>query len=355
MASLGQLSPIRVRPLLGSKPAYEIIFGHRRTVAAKRLGWKTIRAEVIPASNDEMVVLALAENLNRTDFTDYEKGKLFHELNEVHGWSYQKIAAVLGKSISYVAQHIAMLELFDVTSLGEETEAGRILGQLSERHARALMRLPKIKDRLEISRLVILANLSVRETERLIARLLATGQKGSRKRMNEIRSERLNSLVERIVSAYSRKALSELAAFRHPIHFSLFDDLPPYERLNYKKTLLHTSQLMQDMTNVKIMVDGVEVKAFHSFGLVSFYIRFDSILQDRPYRMLSRASLVFMYSEGDWKIIHEHWSTMSPYCLESLSSKITDVDNLALSPNFTLQTSKVKARNEERPAEITPG
>lgn len=342
LASLGQLSPIRVRPVEGSGQTFEIIFGHKRTQAAKRLGWKTIRAEVVSASNDDMVVLALAENVNRTDFTDYEKGKLFHELNVIHGWSIQKIAASLGKSISYVSQHIAMLDLFADANGGSdaESEATRILNLLSERHARTLLRLPKIKDRLEISRLIILANLSVRETERLIGRLLTANSRETRKRIGELRSRRLHSIVEKVISAYSRKSFSEIAAFRHPVHFSLFDDIPPFERLNYKTTLLHTSQLMENMTNVKILVDGVEIKAFHSFGLVSFYIRFDAIWQDKPFRMLSRASLVFLYTEGDWKIIHEHWSTMSPHSFDALSSEITDVDKLPLAPSVYLPGSR---------------
>ncbi len=345
LANFGQLSPIRVRIVEGPKRAYEIIFGHRRTLAAKKLGWKTIRAEVVSASNDEMVVLALAENLNRADFTDYEKGKLFHELSDSHGWSYQKIAGSLGKSVSYVSQHVAMLELFSSVNseVQSDCETTRILNQLTERHARALMRLPKMKDRLEISRLVVLANLSVRETERLIGRLLSSERKASTKRIKEMRSERLHSIIEKMISAYSRKSFSEIAAFRHPTHFSFFDDIPPFERLNYKTTLLHTSQLMEDMTNVKILVDGVEINTFHSFGLASFYIRFDALWQEKPFRILSRVSLVFLYSDGDWKIIHEHWSMMSPHALDSVTSKIQAVDKLPLSPDVYFQNSSVRA------------
>ena len=73
----GQLSPIRVRVSPKGKDKYQLVFGHRRFMAAKKLDWKTIRAEVVSASEEKMAIESLIENLDRKDLSDYEKGLMF--------------------------------------------------------------------------------------------------------------------------------------------------------------------------------------------------------------------------------------------------------------------------------------
>jgi ParB family transcriptional regulator, chromosome partitioning protein len=85
MSVVGQLSPIRIRiNSSNSSKHYQLIFGHRRLIAAQKLGWMTIKAEIADASDEDVIILSIAENLNRKDFTDFEKAQLFKKLRDQH-------------------------------------------------------------------------------------------------------------------------------------------------------------------------------------------------------------------------------------------------------------------------------
>ena len=94
---------------------YEVIFGNRRLATAKHLGWRTILADVVDASDTETLIMAFSENEDRKNFTDYEKALLMEKLHSLSGKTYSEVAEIFGKSPSYVSQHIAMLHLFPRT------------------------------------------------------------------------------------------------------------------------------------------------------------------------------------------------------------------------------------------------
>jgi ParB family chromosome partitioning protein len=131
---LGQLSPVRVRHHPQADGRYQLIFGHRRLEAAKRLGWTTIKAEVVSANDEEMFLTALAENLEADSLTDFEKGLALKILNQKFGKSYEEIARLIGRSKAYVAQHIAMTNLFNEEQL-KKPEVRELLQHLTEGHA----------------------------------------------------------------------------------------------------------------------------------------------------------------------------------------------------------------------------
>src|SRR5579862_152454 len=106
----GQLSPIMVRPSFAGFERYDLVFGQRRLLAAKALHWNDIMATVVPISNERMILNALAENQERNGFSDYEVGLILKRLREQFGKSIAEIACGVGKSPSYVSQHIAMIE-----------------------------------------------------------------------------------------------------------------------------------------------------------------------------------------------------------------------------------------------------
>ncbi|MDA4131166.1 MAG: ParB/RepB/Spo0J family partition protein, partial [Thaumarchaeota archaeon] len=107
----GQLSPIRIRNHPQKPGMYQVIFGNRRLAAAKKLGWETIRAEVVESSDSDLLLAAFCENVNRKDFSDLEKALLIEKIRNESGNTYTEIAAILGKSAAYVSQHVAMLHL----------------------------------------------------------------------------------------------------------------------------------------------------------------------------------------------------------------------------------------------------
>ena len=109
--SQGQLTPIGVRPHPIKKDRFQVIFGHRRFTAIKKIGGKTIRAEIKQADDIAMLQMAVVENLQRYDVSDYEKGMLFRTLSETFDLSYDEIGRMIGKSKQLVSNHIAMTRI----------------------------------------------------------------------------------------------------------------------------------------------------------------------------------------------------------------------------------------------------
>ena len=165
----GQLADVLVRVHPSSSDKFQLIYGHRRVAAAKLLGWEKIRARVVTASEEEMLIMALIENLERKDFTAYEKARIFYRLNTEFKRSYEEIARIIGRSKAYVAQHIAMLELFTEEQT-KDPEVIRLLQSLTERQARILLRLKDPEERLAMARIIVNENLCVREIEKLVGR-----------------------------------------------------------------------------------------------------------------------------------------------------------------------------------------
>ncbi|MFI5422290.1 MAG: ParB/RepB/Spo0J family partition protein, partial [Nitrososphaerales archaeon] len=135
----GQLSPIRVRQSARNKDKYQLIFGHRRVMAAKKLGWKTIRAEVVSVSDQKMAIESLAENLDRKDLSDYEKGLMFDRIKNEFGISFAEIGRVLEISRQHVSNYAAMLNLFSPEKLSANPELLEFLFKITEHHSRILL------------------------------------------------------------------------------------------------------------------------------------------------------------------------------------------------------------------------
>lgn len=103
----GQLQAIALRP---NKERYEIIFGHRRFLAARSLAWATIRARIEHVTPGEMWAMRIVENDDRLDTTPLEQAHSYGELLK-HGKLTQKqLAHRIGRSEAYVSQRMAILD-----------------------------------------------------------------------------------------------------------------------------------------------------------------------------------------------------------------------------------------------------
>jgi ParB family chromosome partitioning protein len=171
MQSVGQLTPIKVRPHPIRAGKYQLVYGHRRYFAALRLGWETIKAEVEDLDDEAMLQQAIVENIQRKDLTDYEKALLFERLHLDFKRTYEEIGRLIGKSKQYVANHLAMLRLFDRKKIEEDKELRNLLLQLTEHHCRILARLPTEEERVAVAKLIVQENLCVRETDKLVGRI----------------------------------------------------------------------------------------------------------------------------------------------------------------------------------------
>jgi ParB family chromosome partitioning protein len=163
----GIIQPILVRRT-GS--TYGIIAGERRWRAAQRAGLLKVPVVVrdMPAgAEQQMLELALVENLQREDLNPVDEALAYQRLVDEFGLTQDQIAAAVGKDRTSVANYLRLLRLPD------EVRGDLAAGSLSMGHARALLALSDAAAQREAAREVILRSLSVRETEALVKKLTA--------------------------------------------------------------------------------------------------------------------------------------------------------------------------------------
>ncbi|MBI1988348.1 MAG: ParB/RepB/Spo0J family partition protein, partial [Betaproteobacteria bacterium] len=166
----GVMQPILVRPLSAGR--YEIIAGERRWRAARLAGLSTVPALVRAVSDSAALAMALIENIQREDLNPLEQANGIQRLITEFGITHERAAEMVGRSRSAVTNLLRLLTLAaPVRELLQQ-------GKLEMGHARALLALSGIQQ-IEAARGVAARSLSVRETERLVARLMsgAAGRK----------------------------------------------------------------------------------------------------------------------------------------------------------------------------------
>jgi ParB family chromosome partitioning protein len=156
----GLLQPIAVRPRGDGR--FELIAGERRFRAASRLGWTTIPAVVRDVSDEQLLSLALVENLQREDLNPIDEAEGYRQLINEFGLAHQQVAQAVGKDRSTITNALRLLALpEDVQRLVRD-------GSLTLGHARAMLGVPSGTSLSDLARKVIAERLSVREVERLV-------------------------------------------------------------------------------------------------------------------------------------------------------------------------------------------
>lgn len=159
----GLLQPISVRK---NGAGYELIAGERRLRAAKLLGWRSIAAIVNECDAGQSAVLAMTENMQRQNLGVFEEAEGLRRLIERWGVTQEEAALRLGKSQSALANKLRLLKLRD-----SERDAINRAG-LTERHARALLRICDEKQREHALGVIIEKGWNVAKSEEYIDRLL---------------------------------------------------------------------------------------------------------------------------------------------------------------------------------------
>ncbi|PYZ91791.1 chromosome partitioning protein ParB [Salipaludibacillus keqinensis] len=157
----GILQPVIVRK---SIKGYEIVVGERRFRAAKEANLKVIPAVVKELTEDEMMEIALIENLQREDLNPLEEAKAYQKLLEHLQVTQEELSKRLGKSRPYIANHVRLLQLPQIAQqyLSE--------GELSMGHARALLSLKNQQELTPLIQKVLKERMSVRQLEEWIQR-----------------------------------------------------------------------------------------------------------------------------------------------------------------------------------------
>lgn len=159
----GLIQPLTVRK---TEKGYELIAGERRLRALKILGENEVPCVISNVDNEESAHLAIIENIQRENLNMFEQASAILNLMKVHCLTQEKIAEQLSCSQSYVANKLRLLKISD-----EEKEIIIEYG-LTERHARALLRLKNDDLRRSVLKTIIKKNLNVSATEDYIERLL---------------------------------------------------------------------------------------------------------------------------------------------------------------------------------------
>ena len=166
VASIKEKGVIQPIVLTKTDEGYMIIAGERRFRAAGLAGLKKIPAVVRNVDSEaERLELALIENVQRQDLGAFELAVAYKNLMEQHGYTQEEVAKVIGKSRSAVANTLRLLNLpaKALDALKEDL--------ISEGHARALLGLEDDKKCISALKKVIENSLSVRETEKLVAKM----------------------------------------------------------------------------------------------------------------------------------------------------------------------------------------
>lgn len=160
----GLLQPVTVRK---SGIGYELVAGERRFRAAQLAGLDRIPAIVIKTDEKKSAILSLLENLQREDLTFFEVAQSYERLIREQGMTQSEVAEKLGKSQSSVANKLRLLRLSPmIKKLIRDYN-------LTERHARALLKLRTEAEQFEAIKNICIKSLSVAETEALINEMLS--------------------------------------------------------------------------------------------------------------------------------------------------------------------------------------
>jgi ParB family chromosome partitioning protein len=155
----GILQPIAVRPCSGG---YEIIAGERRWTAAKAAGLDEVPVIIRKATDEQMVELALVENIQREDLNPIDRAKAYQQFCDRFNLRPNEVAERVGEDRSTVVNYIRLLDL------SEELQGWVASGLLSAGHARTLLGISDPAERIRVAKVAIQNKPSVRELEVMV-------------------------------------------------------------------------------------------------------------------------------------------------------------------------------------------
>ena len=160
---LGVIQPITVRKLVGNK--FQLVSGERRFRASKLIGLLTIPAYIRLANDQEMLEMALVENIQRKDLDPIEVALSYQRLLEEINLTQEELSKRVGKNRSTVTNYLRLLKLDPIIQTGMRD------GFLTMGHGRALINIEDQTEQLDIYEKIIRNKLSVRQTEQLVKNL----------------------------------------------------------------------------------------------------------------------------------------------------------------------------------------
>ncbi|HEX5034729.1 MAG TPA: ParB/RepB/Spo0J family partition protein, partial [bacterium] len=192
----GVIQPLIVRKMEGGK--FELIAGERRLRAAKLAGLEKVPVVISSAAAEQVLELALIENLQREDLNPIEEALAFKELGDRYRLTQEEIARRVGKERSSVTNALRLL------TLPEEIRGDIIENRLSMGQARALLGIEDDELKLKVKKRIITEGLSVREVERL-AQEVKAGVKVERRVQTKLNDPQLNFIEQEMTKILGTK------------------------------------------------------------------------------------------------------------------------------------------------------
>ena len=223
--SQGVVQPIIARLLKktdGETQRYEIVAGERRWRAAQMAGLSDIPTVIRVVPDDAAIAVALIENIQRENLNPLEEAQALDRLIEEFRLTHQEAADAVGRS------RVSVSNLLRLLDLSERVKAMLESRQIEMGHARALLAISSGEHQLEAARQVVRKQLSVRETERLVRRLLSdqagkTSKKAEPSSNADIR--RLEVQVSEKLGAKVRIDHSQKGSGKLVINYNSLDEL----------------------------------------------------------------------------------------------------------------------------------
>ena len=208
---VSQVSDVEAQP-------YQLIAGERRLEAAKLADLTKVPVIIREASPQEMLELALVENIQRADLNPLEQATAYRHLMDDFGLTQEQVAERVGKSRVAVANSVRLLRLPD------EIKGSLAQGQITEGHARAMLALDGPDGQRNVWKAIIGRGLNVRQTEELVRRLTAEPRP---KRLGQPPSPETKALEDRFREALGTKVqlFRSKRGGRLVIHFYSEEDL----------------------------------------------------------------------------------------------------------------------------------
>ena len=160
----GILQPLTVKR--ASQTEYELVAGERRLRASVMAGLKKVPCIIVRCSDKESAIFALLENLQRSDLGFFEEARGISKLIKRYGLTQEEAAIKLGKTQSTIANKLRLLRLT------YEEQEWIINAGLTERHARALIRIDNEEKRREALSKIVTQNLNTQQAENLVSIML---------------------------------------------------------------------------------------------------------------------------------------------------------------------------------------
>lgn len=209
ISAYGVLQPIIVRPWRDGK--YSIIAGERRYRASLLAGLSVIPVIIRRMEEEEAALVALVENVQREDLHYIEEARAYKKLMEEFNLTQGEIAQKVGKQQSTISNKIRLL------SLPQDIQEVLTEEKLTERHARALLKMDGEAERRRIVERVVKNNLNVKQTEKLIDDILRSREEQRRKK------NKINYISYKIYVNTIRKAFNQIKEMEKNVSFSQED------------------------------------------------------------------------------------------------------------------------------------